>query len=128
MTGSPGSPGRNSKLPECSQVEGLDHTDIFRESLTISVEYPQAMYNGKDISIDEWKEILNIPWVREAAGLNPEHVARWASNSLYGVKYDLASIEPGEVGDAYVICGDRLERPILIVRRNGEWLLDDSPS
>ena len=74
----------------------------------------------KEITIDEWREIVEIAFVREAWGLYdiklaPEEFAK----SAYGAKFDFVSGSPGYCGDLYIIYGDALSgKPVLIIRNS----------
>ena len=71
-----------------------------------------------DISMAEWQEIMQVPEVKEAWGieddLNPEDFAEM----VYGVKFNYHSGSPGYVGDLYILQGDVLsgDSPFLLVR------------
>jgi hypothetical protein len=71
-----------------------------------------------EISASEWKEIMQLPAVRESWGLENETPKQFA-DSVYGVKFDYVSGGPGYVGELYVLHGDALGEPMTIIRGNG---------
>jgi len=72
------------------------------------------------ISIDEWKEIMQIPEVRESWGIENETVEDFA-DMVYGVKFHFTSGSPGYCGELYILQGDILtgDAPFILLRRNG---------
>ena len=77
------------------------------------------MNKPQEISIAEWKEIMNLPVVRESWGLEADESPEQFADMVYGVKFDFASGAPGYVGDLYILHGDALGEPITLIRRDG---------
>jgi hypothetical protein len=77
------------------------------------------MNKPQDISIKEWKEIMQLPVVRELWGLDDETPEQFA-DMVYGVRFDFVSGSPGYVGDLYVLHGDALGEPLTLIRRRGK--------
>lgn len=77
-----------------------------------------------EISIDEWKEIMQVPEVRESWGLENETPEEFA-NLVYGVKFAFVSGSPGYVGDIFILQGDYLtgNAPFVLVRHGGQLAL-----
>jgi hypothetical protein len=77
-----------------------------------------------EISLDEWKEIMQIPEIRESWGLESETPQQFA-DMVYGVKFDFTSGSPGYFGDLYILQGDYLtgDPPLVLLRRNGKLVL-----
>ena len=78
------------------------------------------MNKPQEISIAEWKEIMNVPAVHEAWGLEGETPEEFA-DIAYGVKFRYSSgMMPGYVGDLYIVSGDALGEPFSVVREDGQ--------
>jgi hypothetical protein len=79
-----------------------------------------------EITLPEWKEIMDIEAVREAWGLENETPEEFASQ-VYGVKFDFMCGSPGYVGDLYIVQGDHLtgDPPCVFIRRKGVLCLFD---
>jgi len=77
------------------------------------------MNKPQEISMAEWKEIIQLPVVRESWGLEKETAEEFAA-MVYGVKFDFVSGGPGYVGDLYVLQGDALGEPMTIIREHGK--------
>jgi len=80
------------------------------------------MYVNKpeDISLAEWREIMEVQEVKESWGLTDETPEEFAAN-VYAVKFDFVSGSPGYVGDLYIIQGDVLtgDAPFVLTRKDG---------
>jgi hypothetical protein len=72
-----------------------------------------------EISLPEWKEIMQLPAIRESWGLDNESPAQFA-DTAYGVKFHFSSGAPGYVGDLYILHGDALGEPMTLIRRDGK--------
>jgi hypothetical protein len=70
------------------------------------------------ISIEEWKELMQIPEVRESWGIENETPEEFA-DMVYGVKFEFTSGGPGYVGDLYILHGDALGEPMVFIRKDG---------
>lgn len=77
-----------------------------------------------EISISEWKEIMQIPEVRESWGLDKETAEEFA-DMVYGAKFKFVSGSPG--CDLFILQGDYLmgDAPFLLIRRDGQLALTD---
>lgn len=71
-----------------------------------------------EISLPEWREIMEVRDVREGWGLEPDETVENFIASVYGVKFHFHSGGPGYVGDLYIVQGDSLERPMVLIRDN----------
>ena len=67
----------------------------------------------------KWKDIMQVPVIRESWGLDAETPEQFA-DIVYGVKVDFASGGPGYVGDLYILHGDALGEPMTLIRKNGK--------
>lgn len=76
------------------------------------------MNKPQDISIAEWKEIMQLPVIKESWGLEGETPEQFA-DMVYGVRFDFTSGGPGYFGDLYILHGDALGEPITLIRRDG---------
>ena len=82
------------------------------------------MNTPQPISLAEWKELIQVPAIRESWGLENESPEQFA-DMVYGVKFDFASGGPGYVGDLYILQGDALGEPMVLIRRDGLLALVD---
>jgi hypothetical protein len=75
------------------------------------------MHKPLQISVSEWKEIVQLPLIREAWGLTDESPEDFGS-SVYGVKFNFTSGSPGYCGDLFILQGDALTGypPITLIR------------
>lgn len=82
--------------------------------------------NPRIITSAEWREIVELPEVREAWGLADETPEEFA-NKVYGAKFDFQSGGPGYCGDLYLLQGDALigELPMVLTRDRGGRLTVD---
>ena len=72
--------------------------------------------------MQEWKELMQVPAIRESWGLDDETPEQFAGMA-YGVKFDFVSGAPGYVGELYVLQGDALGEPMTLIRRDGKLTL-----
>ena len=72
-----------------------------------------------EISSLEWKEIMQLPVIRESWGLENKSPEQFA-DTAYGVKFHSSSGAPGYVGDLYILHGDALGEPMTLIRRDGK--------
>ena len=64
--------------------------------------------NPQPISPKEWQQIIAVPAVREAWGLEDDMTPSDFAGSVYAAKFDFVSGSPGYVGDLYILQGDAL--------------------
>jgi hypothetical protein len=85
---------------------------------------PESDYQPYALSKAEWREIANLPDVREAWGLNEETGEDFAEIA-YGVKFKFVSGHPGYIGDLYILQGDTLtdDPPWQFIREGGKLKL-----
>jgi len=72
-----------------------------------------------EISMPEWREIMDLKHVQESWGLDKDTTPEEFSLMVYGTKFQFVSGTPGYAGDLFIVQGDSLEPPVVIVRRNG---------
>jgi len=70
----------------------------------------------------EWIEIMQLPVIRESWGLEGGETPEEFADMVYGVKFDYMSGGPGYVGDLYILHGDALGEPAVLIRNNGTLL------
>ncbi len=76
--------------------------------------------------MEEWREIMEMPTIREAWGIEDNETPEQFADMVYGVKFRFSpSMVPGYVGDLYILQGDALGEPITIIRRDGKLSLYD---
>ena len=79
------------------------------------------MNKPHELSTAEWREIMQVPEVREAWGLQDDETPEEFSDIAYGVRFDFSSgIAPGYVGDLYILSGDALGEPFTFIRSAGK--------
>jgi hypothetical protein len=78
------------------------------------------------ISLAEWKEIMQMPEIRESWGIENETPEQFA-DMVYGVKFEFTSGSPGYIGHIYILQGDVLtgDAPFVLMRMNGTLKLAD---
>lgn len=81
------------------------------------------MNRPHEISIAEWKEITQIPAIKEAWGLDGSETPEEFAEIVYGARFDFVSGGPGYVGDLYIIHGDVLGEPMTLIREDGELVV-----
>lgn len=78
-----------------------------------------------EISIEEWKELMEMPEIRESWGIEGDETPEQFADMVYGVKFDFASGGPGYVGDLYILHGDAMGEPLTLVRDHGKLVIAD---
>jgi hypothetical protein len=68
----------------------------------------------------EWKEIRDIPVVRDAWGTEDNEDLAVLSSQIYAVKFNFVSGGPGYVGDLFILQGDALTGDQPFVLRRGQ--------
>jgi len=57
-----------------------------------------------EISMAEWKEIMQIPAIRESWGIQDSETPEQSADMVYGVKFRFSpGMAPGYVGDLYIL-------------------------
>jgi hypothetical protein len=81
------------------------------------------MNKPQEISISEWKEIMEVPTIKESWGLEGDETPEQFADMVYGVKFDFVSGGPGYVGVLYILHGDALGEPMTLIRRDGKLVV-----
>lgn len=81
------------------------------------------MNTPKPLSNAEWREIIDVPEVKESWGLAGNETPEEFADSAYGVKFDFASGGPGYVGEMYLLSGDALGEPFTLIRKEGKLVV-----
>ena len=68
----------------------------------------------------EWKEIITVPEVRDAWGLERDMTPDEFSSLVYAAKFKFVSGSPGYVGDLFILQGDALTGAAPMVLRRGD--------
>jgi hypothetical protein len=69
------------------------------------------------ITREEWAEIVQLPQIRAAWGLDDETTPEEFASICYGARYDFSSGGPGYCGDLFMLYGDALSGvPLLLIR------------
>lgn len=72
----------------------------------------------------EWKEIIAVPEVRDAWGIEDNETSDDFSGMVYAAKFKFVSGSPGYVGDLFILQGDALtDASPMVLRRNDEGKL-----
>jgi hypothetical protein len=69
-----------------------------------------------ELSSAEWKELMQLPVIRESWGIGDDETPEQFADMVYGVKFQFASGGPGYVGDLYILHGDALGEPMTLRR------------
>jgi hypothetical protein len=80
------------------------------------------MNKPQEISLPEWKELMQVPAIRESWGLGDETPEEFA-DMAHGVKFGFTSGGPGYFGDLYILHGDALGEPMTLIREDGKLVL-----
>ena len=76
------------------------------------------------LSREEWRQIVRVPAVCEAWGLEDDEEADEFAARVYAAKFTFSSGGPGYVGDLYILQGDALtEAPPMVLRRADDGTL-----
>ena len=76
-----------------------------------------------EISTAEWKEIMEMPAIRESWGIEDDETPEQFADMVYGVKFDFVSGGPGYVGDLYLLVGDAVSEPMALIRKDGRLVV-----
>jgi len=72
--------------------------------------------NSHNLTEAEWKEIADLPVIRESWGLEESEDPLVFASYVYAAKFNFISGSPGYVGDVYIIQGDSLTEPMVLRR------------
>lgn len=76
--------------------------------------------------MEEWKEIMRIPAIQQAWGIEGNEGPEQFADMAYGVKFRFSpSMAPGYIGDLYILQGDALGEPMTVIRTDGKMVLLD---
>jgi hypothetical protein len=78
------------------------------------------MNKPQELSTAEWKEIMQLPVIKESWGIEENETPEQLADMAYGVKFDFASGGPSYGGDLYILHGDALGEPIVLIRKDGK--------
>ena len=80
--------------------------------------------NPQPISLEEWGQIIAVPAVREAWGLEDDVTPSDFAGTVYAAKFDFVSGSPGYFGALYILQGDALTGdPPMVLRRGKDGAL-----
>lgn len=83
-----------------STMERHRHTGDFDEWCDDTRPHP--------LNAKEWAELIALPEIKEAWGLDENETAEQFSKRTYAAKFHFHSGSPGYVGDLFIIQGDAL--------------------
>jgi hypothetical protein len=84
------------------------------------------MNKPQELSRNEWKEIIEIPAIREAWGIEDNETPEQFADMVYGVKFNFSpGMAPGYMGELYILQGDALGEPMTVIRKNGKLAMLD---
>ena len=82
------------------------------------------MNTPQELTQAEWKELMQLPAVKDAWGIEDGETPGDFAQLVYGVRFDFVSgIAPGYVGDLYILHGDSLGEPMVLIRRDGRLVV-----
>lgn len=77
--------------------------------------------NPHPITPAEWKELMEVPAVRDAWDIGDDMTVDEFESLVYGAKFNYVSGGPGYVGDLFILQGDALtEQSPMVLRRDKE--------
>ena len=77
-----------------------------------------------ELSSAEWKELMQVPVIRESWGIEEGETPDDFGAIVYSVKLNFASgMAPGYVGDLYILHGDALGEPVVLIRKDGRLVV-----
>ena len=79
--------------------------------------------NPNPLTIEEWKEVMAVPEVRESWGIEDDETPADFAAQVYAANFNFVSGSPGYVGDLFILQGDTLtgDAPFVLQRdRNGK--------
>jgi hypothetical protein len=70
------------------------------------------------VTSTEWKDIMAVPTVRDAWGIDADTTVAEFSSQVYAAKFHFVSGSPGYVGELFILQGDALtgDAPIVLRR------------
>jgi hypothetical protein len=72
----------------------------------------------------EWKELMAVPTVRDAWGIEDDETPEEFSSMVYAAKFKFVSGSPGYIGDLFILQGDALtDAAPMVLGRNDEGKL-----
>jgi hypothetical protein len=84
------------------------------------------MNKPQELSLAEWKELMQLAVVREAWGIEDSQSPEQFADLAYGVKFKFSSsMAPGYCGDLFILGGDALGEQMSFIRENGNLVLVD---
>jgi hypothetical protein len=82
------------------------------------------MNKPQELSIAEWKELMQLSVVRESWGIQDNETPEQFADIAYGVKFKFSPVTaPGYCGDIYILSGDALGEPMTFIREDGNLVL-----
>ena len=80
--------------------------------------------NPHPLNQEDWKQIIAVPAVREAWGLEDDATPSDFAGTVYVAKFNFVSGSPGYFGDLYILQGDALTGdPPMVLRRAADGSL-----
>ena len=77
-----------------------------------------------EISTAEWKEIMEMPAIRESWGIEDDETPEQFADMVYGVKFHYSG-GTGYNGDLFILHGDAMGEPFTLVRDHGKLVFAD---
>lgn len=67
---------------------------------------------------------MQVPVIRDSWGIEEGETPEDFVSMVYGVKFNFASgMAPGYVGDLYILHGDALGEPMVLIRKEGRLVV-----
>jgi len=77
------------------------------------------MNDPQKLSPAEWEELMQMPVIKESWGIEEGETAEDFAAMVYGVRFDFVSgMAPGYVGELYILHGDALGEPMVLIRKD----------
>ena len=75
-----------------------------------------------ELSSSEWKELMQVPEVKESWGLEGDETHEQFADMVYGVKFHYSG-GPGYNGDLYMLHGDAMGEPFTLIREDDKLVV-----
>jgi hypothetical protein len=114
---------RDARLNEYRNVENP------HDRLPLDTTETPALGSGREylvpqvITREEWAEIVQLPQIRAAWGLDADTTPEEFASHCYGARYDFSSGGPGYCGDLFMLYGDALSGMPFLLIRDAEYRL-----
>jgi hypothetical protein len=83
------------------------------------------MNDPRPITPVEWREIMDLSGLGDAWGVTSDDSPELCASVAHGACFDFMSSPPGYYGALYVVIGDEIDLPFVLIRDKGTGALSD---